>query len=482
MSSVAHWNDASFRIAEHYRMGWTTSQYLLLHLVGGGLSKIVGSTELACRILLVGLAVAWVQSCRALLGAFHVDRRLAIMSAPLFWNRALVVGFLPYVASLPLLFAVLALFVRVEVWTLSRAALLAVLGILVFYTHASAFSLLAAITVALAVVRAWPRGGVASRLVTVIVDCAWLAPASLFAGFWLVRGRFGSHASSIHDPSEIGTMNPIRAIKLIALYAHDTWTSHVDDWLGIGFWIVFLALLAGSRRAPDDAKPGTLVPLVVAFVVYLLTPFRVGAGVFLNVRMAPVLAFFALLGLRPARGLRGSLPLAIVPVLSLVQCIDNVHEIRVLQRDVEGLPELLANVPRGARLVTLNFSGFDPFAAHFTPWVHVGSQHRASAGGVASFSFSELTHWSVQYRPESAPPRQQDLSWGLHPCFFRNERDGAYFDYVLARGAIDPFATDPPGPRWRFVGRTEKYSLYEKDRAAQWIAADGDRPDPGPCP
>jgi hypothetical protein len=505
MASIAHWNDDAFRIDEHYRMGWSTSQYLLAHIVGGGLTKLVGSALLACKILFIALAVGWVQSCRSLLRAFELDERVAILSAPLFWNRALVVGFLPYVASLPLLFATLAAYVRTtspktvvaDAEHPRRRQLrfvgLAAAGIVIFYTHASAFTLLAAIVGALSARQAWTNRGAPSAagilplVRSAALRVAWLGPAAIFAGVWLGRGKFAVQSASVHDAAEIGTMNPFRSIKLIALYAHDTWTSHLDDWIGVGFWILFLALLVARRRDAHShhderlGPPGSLVPFAVAFCVYLATPFRVGSGMLLNVRMAPVLAFFALLGLRPVPGLRGTIPIVLSSLLSLLQCVDNVQQLSKLRRDVVGLEDALATLPKGSRMITLNFSGFDPFAAHFTPWLHVGSYHRAMNGGVASFSFSELTHWSVQYKPESAPPRQGELSWGLRPCLFRNERDGSYFDFVLVRGAINPFKEDPPGPRWKVRTRTEKYVLYEKDRLRPPVPH-GETPDEGPCP
>lgn len=41
---------------------------------------------------------------------------------------------------------------------------------------------------------------------------------------------------------------------------------------------------------------------VVGLAVDLVTPFRVETGLLLNVRMAPVLALFALLALKPRKG------------------------------------------------------------------------------------------------------------------------------------------------------------------------------------
>lgn len=456
MTSIARLGEPAYRIDEHYRIAWTTSQYLLLHFAGAGLVKLLGSAEIACRILLVGLATAWVQTSRYLLRVFGADERLAVMSALLFWNRALIVGFLPYVASLPLLFYTLALFVDRASWK-ERLPQLAGMAIVVFYTHASAFTLLAAISAALVV-----RTG----LLEAVRRLVWLGPAAVLAAIWMLRAP--------HDA--VGTMAPLRAVKLIALYAHDIWPNHVDDWIGASFWILFLVLLVlnGRERRASFVR---FMPFVAAFVMYLVTPFRVGTGVLLNVRLAPILACFALLALRRIEGVRGTLPILVAAALSVVQCVDNVMQFRRLQTDVVGVRELLAELPRGSRLITLNFSGFDPYAAHFTPWLHVGSHHRAMNGGVASFSFSELPHWSIQYRQESEPPRQAELSWGMRPCLYRNDRDGPYFDFVLTRGALNPFKDEPPGPRWKVRGRTAKYTLYEKDRSSPPVPGE----DRGPC-
>jgi hypothetical protein len=502
MVSIARRADPAFRLDEHYFVAWTTSQYLVVHLAGALLVKLGASADVACRVLLVGLAIAWVQSSRLLLRAFGADQRLTLMSALLFWNRALIVGFLPYVASLPILFLAVAILARREhedddrpAWR-RRLLTLAGLGVVVFYTHASAFTLLAAIGAGLAgghslrdrrASAAGERRRPAAVLADAIRRSIWMLPAILFAGAWVLRGRFAMNATSIHDANEIGTMNPFRAIRLISLYAHDIWPSHVDDWVGAGFWLVFLVLLFGSFRVPAGGAPEKRVPLVnvlpllVAFVVYLATPFRVGTGLLLNVRMAPVLAGFALLGIRPARGRLGTLPFAAVVGLAGVQCADNVNHFQHLKGDVAGLPALLETLPKGSRLITLNFSGFDALAGHFTPWLHVGSYHRALNGGVASFSFSELPHWSVQYRAPSAPPKQAILSWGMRPCLYRNARDGEYFDFVLVRGALDPFKSDPPGPRWKVRGRTAKYTLYEKDPSRTPLVAAPSTPDEGPC-
>ena len=51
----------------------------------------------------------------------------------------------------------------------------------------------------------------------------------------------------------------------------------------------------------------------------------------------------------------------------------------------------------------------------------------------------------------------------MQPCLYRKVRDGRWFDYVLVRGAVDPFRDDPQGPRWKPKGKTAKFTLFEKD-------------------
>lgn len=463
MGTIAHWNDPSYGAQEYFQIGWTTSQYLLLHLVGGLVMRLTGSLDVTLRLFLVGLAVAWVQSLRFLLRSFGGDQRLAILGALLFWNRALVLGFLPYLVSLPILFATLGLFVAAEKPSRWQSAALAGCGIAVFYTHASAFTLLGAISVSVAIAQSGLRGAIRRVL--------WLAPAAAFAALWVLRGRFAMHGTNIHDAGEIGTMSPFRAMKVMALWSHDIWSSHIDDVIGIAFWVAFLVLVAAQRtelkNLASRAGRAPIIPLVIGVAVYLATPFRVGTGVLLNVRMAPVLAAFALLALRPRDGWLGRAPILAGALLALVQSVDNVQHVRHFQRDVEGVPELLAHVPRGGRLISLNFSGYDPNELHFPTWIYVGSYHRAYDGGVSSFSFSEFPHWSVQYRADTAPPKQEAIAWAMAPCLYRNVRDGAYFDYMLVRGAVDPFRDAPLGPRWMVVGKTAKFVLYAKDHGRE---------------
>lgn len=463
MASIAHYGDPAWRIEEHYVIAWTKSQYLLFHLSGAGLTLLLGDAVLAMKVLLAVVAALWVATSRALLRALAIDERVSLLAALLFWNRALVVGFLPYVASIPVLQGTLALFLTtLERPSRRRYALLAVLGVVTFYSHVSALTLLCGIAPLVAYLRL-------RRIRAAAESLLWLLPAVALAAQWGLSQRFSSGLSTVATADPVGRMAAGRAMRVAGLWVHDIWTSHVDDWIGVAFWCAFAVLLVDGLRVPSSTKTRIgLVPVLVAVALYLLTPFRVGAVVLLNVRLAPVVALFALTGLRSKRVSAVAPPIfALLFVGVLAQSVDNVVQMRRLERDVAGVHELLRALPRGSRLVTLNFDGFDPREAHFAPWIHVGSYARAYGASVTRFSFSDMDHWSLQYRPERAPPKEDGISWGLTPCFFRNSREGDYFDYVLVRGKAKPFASSPPGPVWRVRGTAPEYTLYEKVEGAR---------------
>ncbi|MEO8799062.1 MAG: hypothetical protein ABI551_14325 [Polyangiaceae bacterium] len=62
---------------------------------------------------------------------------------------------------------------------------------------------------------------------------------------------------------------------------------------------------------------------------------------------------------------------------------------------------------------------------------------------------------------------------------YRNATDGAYCDYVLTRGAIDPFRDAPPAAKWRVVSTEKEWPLYENlpgETSPLWSVEDR-----GPC-
>ena len=103
----------------------------------------------------------------------------------------------------------------------------------------------------------------------------------------------------------------------------------------------------------------------------------------------------------------------------------------------------------------------------------------ARAGGVSEPSFSVLGHWPIHFRSAAAPPSKPEAFWEFSPCAFRNTTDGPYFDYVLVRGRVDPFADAPPGPVFMPILRESDWTLYAKVTNAE--SPPDSAPDEGPC-
>src|SRR6185437_1969927 len=115
--------------AADYAISWQQSQYLLYDLVGAVLTRVIGDAVLANRLLLVGVAIAWPYALRSLLRALDRDDRVAILAPATFWNRALTIGFLPFIASVPLaLFGLATLLRQLAAPTRKRGVVLALLA------------------------------------------------------------------------------------------------------------------------------------------------------------------------------------------------------------------------------------------------------------------------------------------------------------------------------------------------------------------
>jgi len=478
VSALVHWRDASFRVAEHYAFAFPRSQYLLFHLIDAGVAFLVGDAEIATRLLLVAVGVSYPLSLRSLLAAIGGDRRLAVFGALVFWNRALAIGFLPFVTAVPLVVWALARVTRDAAEptpNARRSALLAALAVGLFYLHVAAFIVF--VVAAVATLASWTRPRALARRLL------WLVPAAVCVGAWAAFGRLAIGRESFLQGVELSYMSPYRGLLVFPLWIHDVWRSHVDEACAIVWWSSLLALVVASISGPVEPLTGLarrFVPLGAAVLVYFLMPYQAGVGVMLNVRLAPLLAVFAVLPLRPREGRWTEVPLAAVCAATIVMSGSSAWEIATAAHDELGdLDGVLARTKPGARVLALNFDTSSRHA-QFAPWLYAVAYHRIRKGGVTSYSFTSLGHWPMRYVASGAPPPKWEPFWATNPCVFRNAVDGPYYDFVLARGAVDPFADEPPGPRFVRVAGTRSFVLYAKTAEPPWLSR-GDTPDDGPC-
>gem|GEM_PF-871974 len=480
--------DPSRGLPAAYELRLGSSPYVLYHLVGGALAYVVGDAALANALLLAATAVALPFAVRALLVALGRDARVAVFAPFLFWNRALVVGFAPFLASVPVLFATLAVAVQhARAPTRWRGLGLAASATVLFFLHLSTWTLLVALAVtSTALVVRVPRGTRRAMLVGILRRTArsvvWLLPSLLVAAAVLTQTRLAVKGGSVGGGDEIDFLPPGEALFTLALWSHDVFRSHIDEACAIVWWAAYVVvLLTGAAYARLSRLRIFLLvvaPFAFTLALCLVTPFQVGAGAMLNVRLAPIVAVAALLPLRPRRTPEARVALVAAGLASIAMAANAAFEVRACERDELGdIDEVLSHAAPGSTLLTLEFDRGSSHL-HFPPMLHEGAYHRVRGGRMAGPSFAELPHWPLRYKDEAAPPKKPAF-WELDPCQFRNASEGPYYDYVLVRGEHEPFRDAPPGPVFRLVARTKHHRLYAKAPGETW--GEWGVADLGPC-
>ena len=454
-----------------FELALGNSQYLLYHAVGALIARVVGDAVLANKLLFALVALAWPLAARSLLRANGRDERLAIFASMVFWNRATIVGLEPYVASVPVALFALALVTRqAREATWRRGVGLAALSLASFYTHVSSYVLfgLTSGVVVVAMLARERRDGTAMREVTGrgARVAASLMPSAAAALVWW---RAGSLSDATAQPGGVDRMPIAESVSAMPIWTFDVWRSSVDEVCAAAWWTAYALVVVASWRKDDSEEARTpgdwlvWVPLACAAAVYLTTPFRVGGAAMLNVRLAPVLTLFALLGLRLRRDRFGDAALAIAACAALATAGNSMREMRRVAREKVGdLDVVLGAMRPGTRLAMLNFERSSR-RTHFWPYIFAGSYHRARGGSIASYSFVELPHWPVHYARGAAPPDHGPF-WAFRPCAYRYREDGAFYDYVLVQGEVDVFdgRQGTLGPLFVPTARAGRFVLYEK--------------------
>jgi hypothetical protein len=435
-------------------------------------------------VLLALVAIGYPLGAAALLQALGRDPKLAVFACLPFFGRALAIGFVPFCASMPVVFVALALFVRqCRAPTRRRAVGLGILGVVLFYLHVDAYLVAALASAAMSLVLRLP--GLRERKVSVVWavmrDLAFWIPSALLVVRWYLAGSLQTRGGSAG--TDVGRMEVWRAVKALPLWIHDPWPARFDDGAGLLWWLGVLALVATNFDALRRERPGQIMllyaPLGVGVLLVLALPFHVGAAGMLNVRLATFVALAVLLPLPPVRGWGGRTAITLAVTATLVLSVGSaVHMRSASHAELGDFSSLLETMRPGERVESLHFQARSD-AAYAPPWMHVEAYHTAERRGISEWTFGHLPHWSVHLRASAAGPTHP-LFWNVGgACLFRNAEDGAWSNWVLVEGDIDPFANDPPGPRYELARRSGRFSLYGRT-SGTW-PGDPAR-DPGPCP
>ncbi len=444
-----------FGVAPGYELALGTSQYLLYDLVGAVLTRVVDDAILASQLLLAAVAMGWAWSFRAVVRAFGRDERLALFAPLAFWNRALSLGFLPFIGGVPLALSGLA-FVKYQLDrpTRGRTAVILVLSVALFYTHVSTWTLFVATAGAVTAATTLPRVDWRRVAATLLP----LAPSSACAALWWRRGSLAGRTgqeSVVRWPIE-------ETLGAVPIWTFDVWKTHVDELCAVGWWLAFAFLVVRTSPSAGRTRREVIVvitPFVCTALLYLATPFGVGPTAYLSVRLAPLLVLLAVLMLRPGYDRGSALALAIPALMAVLGAGNAVYEMRRGAREHLGdIDALLARIEPGKSLAMLNFESRTQ-RLHYFPYVYIGSYHRARTEAFVSYSFTRMAHWPVHYAPHARPP---GLFETFSPCLYRYRKDGSYYDYVLVQGAMNPFPGDQPGPAFVPEVTSGRFTLYRK--------------------
>lgn len=459
------YGDPDLGFAQYFTLELTRTQYLAYYLVAVALSWPFG-VLIANKLLITASIVATPYAMRALLRALGSDARLALLVVPLTWNAHLVLGFMNFVAAIPLALWGLALAVRLRTrFTLARAFGLGGVTLLCFYTHVVPFAFLG-----LGAAACGTGGGLRETL----KRWAPLAPAGLAALVWTRLSPAGeSTVSAASGGGARGTavfVPVMQAIHELPGWLTDVLHSERDDQLLVAYGVtLLLAAVAGRGGAEPElrrAEPPVPAPLrrrlallaPLAAGLYFVTPASYDWIWPIHARFPLLALVFAIVALPRQRGLLGALVLAAAVTLG-VTCAAEVRRAFVAfeTEEVGALDEAIAAMPRGARVAGLIY---DRGSRHvkFSPFIHAVAWAQAENGGAVMFTFADFPQSPFVFREERRPPRVQPR-WEWLPQEVDPALDLAWYDYVLVRGGPGRIA----GQRtFEPIFRGDRWTVYRR--------------------
>lgn len=507
-------NDPTLAFDDYFTSEWLRSQYLGIYVLMGAffypLRWFVDEPLLwSNRMAIMVLGATWVG------GAEWLGQRLlrrvgfGAFALALFFNVHLILGFLNFLLGLACLVLGLALFSSLRspapnagsrdwrLWLLMFTALAC------FYFHVVPFAMLVMLIAGSAAVdfglRAWR---IRRASASVGVHAHWstyaaLGPALLATLSWLTTP---AGLSTREAASGGGTRGKAQFLSFEANHnALPSWTldsfrSEGDtEWLGVVLlglgvfatieWGLRAARLRLTKTAADTVAPNgdehtcdagllwlTRLAAPACFLAYYVLPAGYDWIWPINARFPVLGLMFLPYWLPSAAGesISGSwrnIARAASFGLSALLLSAAVAQTAIaraafvgFEQEMDGLDELLQELPEGKRVASLVFERGSKHIA-FAPFLHVGAYTQAERGGVTFFSFNDFPQSPVRFREDNRPPRVQPR-WEWKPEQVRPDRDLEWFEYLIVRGGpaqlknADTFTQVYAKGRFRLFKRT----------------------------
>jgi hypothetical protein len=366
------------------------------------------------------------------------------------------------IATPPLLWGVAVLVRRAQAPTWRLHALVAAIGLVLFYLHVIQLGVFG-----LAAVVLFPWKKLETPRATWSARAGWLLsllPCTIALGVWLFATNVGRRVFEV--TSSWGGNRPRLdgAIADMHPWFSDAFPDMSDE---IVFGLMLLPLAYGAyavwRDRQKEPFPVRAYWVLPAFCLFLfLTGERSRGPIW---PLAPRYMLPAgLLGLpllaMPAReAARRAMTIGLAAVAALSIANTSWHWVR-FDREARDLGDAIAQMEPNKHVASLMFTRHSDFT-RFSPFLHVGSYYQAEKGGVVMFTFAGYDQWPYDFKPGRYPLWNGPATprWEFFPewAIAKQPLDG-YFDYVLVRGR-----TSEPQPRgYHLKWSRGAWEVYER--------------------
>ena len=436
-----------FRFTEFFELTLGNTQYLSYYLAVHVLAYVFG-VELANRIVLSLALAALPYALRSLLRVLGREPAWALFALPLTYNAHLILGFLNFVAALPLVFYGLSLAVKERLTPKrKRSVLLAVVALVAFYTHVVPFAFLA-LGVVLVAWDGWP--------IASMRRCLPLIPAAIAAGFWIGSTAGRSVVGAASGQASAGGMHPTFQDWGLSLQETPTWLTDVlhgeTDTQLLILWGVtlFAALALGAGGAPATSPDGVLASLTrriaisipLAAIAYFVAPTSYEWIWPINARFPLLALLFLPIALPRVPDVARYAVITALALLSLRSFREVIEAFRAFEeREVGHLEQAIAMIPPGRRVAGLIW---DPgsTSVKYSPFLHAVAWYQVRKGGAVMFTFAEFPQSPFRFLPDRRPPSVR-RRWEWLPQEVDPSRDLNWYEFVLTRRGPGNIASLP---------------------------------------
>ncbi len=451
---IHDFDTARFAFHDYFELDWTRTQYVSVYFAAYLLAYLFG-VLLGCKVLLAAILVALPYSLRSVLRSHGRPETYALLALPLSYNAHFILGFLNFIAAIPLFFWGVSAAVRYRHAPSRLSALkLSVLAFILFYTHVVPFALLVAVVVSLSL----------GRSVRVVVRALVpLLPASCAFLFWLLKspagqvlrgaasgpGQRSAQFLSIREnwrelPMWLLDVLPGTHLRTLALV-----------WGGVVLCTFAFAFRSrrGATRDQDLARWSWLLPAIS--VAYFVLPAAYDWIWPFNGRF-PILALLLAIVFVPRlpRLPRVSLAFAALAMEGVAVFLMTRAFVSA-DAELEGLHSIIEKIPEGERVAGLMYDRGSA-SVKFSPALHAVAWYQAEKGGAVMFSFAEFPQSPVRFLESNRPPRVRPR-WEYMPDRVDPASDLAWYRYVISRGGppeLKGLSLVAEDGRWRLWSKT----------------------------